>query len=702
MKVFLVFISLIYTGAIFSQEKFSPELLKNPNKYGKQIEQSFNIIEVEEFSLDSTKKQFALKNGLRSSTYVHPETWTDFNEDIEIKTIKIVFSKYPIRKNGYQMNHALLFNRLKNLFDIDPSLNDTLYNWEIVLQTNCKNDLQVDSLFHGVIIEYETTSNENITIETNPSNSIAIPNANSVVEVLNTIESFSDLPEEVLLDIKGRKPIEKTEILISYFEELLKDTATSEPTPEFLENHHHLIKRFLKQYGNNTNDLVYKIFDRNPQWKNALVVADWTGSMYQHGAQALLWHTLNFERSGLEYFTLFNDGDSKGTKAKKIGETGGVYYEKADKIDKVIQLYQLVMLKGGGGDGPENDLEAILKAQEKYPAHSEIILIADNNACVRDFDLLELIDEPVRVIICGYNDKSGINPQYVEIARKTGGSLHTIDIDIHNIQVELNKSGEIESILDYALKVGLDPCYFQESMYPDSYYKDKVYTNLDKAKKDKEYVRNIDLSSNSLIKPPRELKRFKRLETLNLSKNNISKINTSIYNLYPVQNLDLSENNISKIPYRIERMRKLKRLNLANNKIDTLYYNSLSGLKYLIYLNLSDNQLNYLPVNLNFRHLEILYLDNNNLEELPVSIGRLRKIKELSLNNNALTEINKKIGYLKKLEFLDLSNNDLSELPIAITKLKKLKRLVLSGNNFSKSYIEKIEELLPNTIVENQ
>ncbi|MBA3985909.1 MAG: hypothetical protein H0X63_04905, partial [Flavobacteriales bacterium] len=390
MRIVLLFAFLLtIVNSTIGQVRFSDEILNNPNKYGSIIEKSFNIKETSTFKIDSTTNKIFLKNGLRSSMYINPDAWLSIAENLEVISINIVFSKYPIRKNGYFMYHKLLFNRLKNLFLIDPYLNDSTIEWNITLHTNCLNDKQVDSLFHGVIIEYKLN---NLGLDSATNILATIPSSNSALEMLEFMESFNELPIEILLDIQNRDPIGKTEILIDYFEKLLKDTTTQEVTPEFLKKYELLINKFIKTYGNSNDSIVYKVFDRNKQWKNALIVADWTGSMYQYGAQALLWHTLNFENSGLEYFTLFNDGDLNSDKSKKIGETGGIYFEKADNIDKVIQLYQLVMLKGYGGDIPENDIEAIIKGIEKYPMHSEIILIADNNACVRDIEFLEYID----------------------------------------------------------------------------------------------------------------------------------------------------------------------------------------------------------------------------------------------------------------------------------------------------------------------
>jgi len=701
LSIFSIFFCF-YLSSLFGQEKFSREILDNPKKHGHEVELKFKITEVYEFEKDSSKTCIAIKNGLRSSNYINGDDWLKIEHKAEPIAIKIVFSKYPIRKHGYQMNHALLFNRLKNLFKIDPYLNDTLITWEIVLQTNCKNDNQVSNLFHGVVIEYKIVDDpEKNSDEVRLDNLALTPTVNAAIEVLEKIESFDELPQEIKYQLEGRTGVEKTEILIDYFEDVLTDTSLTEITPEFLTKHTRLIKKFIDTYGNFNDSIAYKVFERNTQWKNALIVSDWTGSMYQYGAQALLWHVLNFENSGIQFFTLFNDGDKKITKDKVIGKTEGVYFEKATNIDKLLKLYQLVILKGYGGDGPENDVEAILKGIEKYPVHSEVILIADNNACVRDMELLEFINQPVRVILCGYNEFAGINPQYLDIATKTGGSIHTIDMDIYNIKVKLNKKGETVSLLDYNYKVGMNPCYVKPTMYSKAYFESKLFKDIETAKKEKNNVINLDLSNQELNKIPPQIKKFKNIENLNLSNNNISKINSAIYNSETIETLDLSNNQLTVIPYKMERMYKLKNLNLKANKIDTIY-GSFSALRYLRYCNLSENNLGGLPKNMNLRYLETLFLDHNKFKEIPEAVTRLRKLKELSLSGNNITKVSKKITYLKRLEVLNLSDNQLTELPSSIYRLRRLKYLILSGNNFNKAYIEQLQQMLPTTIIEYQ
>lgn len=46
------------------------------------------------------------------------------------------------------------------------------------------------------------------------------------------------------------------------------------------------------------------------------------------------------------------------------------------------------------------------------------IMIADNNAPIKDITLIKQVTKPVNIILCGVTDK--IHPNYVELAAKTG------------------------------------------------------------------------------------------------------------------------------------------------------------------------------------------------------------------------------------------------------------------------------------------
>lgn len=172
---------------------------------------------------------------------------------------------------------------------------------------------------------------------------------------------------------------------------------------------------------------VLKIFKRNPNWKKELIVTDFTGSMSPYYDQVFIWyHLKNFKEP--VNFAFFNDGNRTPDHLKKTGKTGGIYMFSTDNMDTLFQRAYTTIMAGDGGDTPENDVEAILAAIKKFDKAKEIILIADNWAAMRDYSLIKLINKPVKVILCGTD--YGINPQYLDLAKETGGSIHTMNEDI--------------------------------------------------------------------------------------------------------------------------------------------------------------------------------------------------------------------------------------------------------------------------------
>lgn len=81
---------------------------------------------------------------------------------------------------------------------------------------------------------------------------------------------------------------------------------------------------------------------------------------------------------------------------------------------------------------------------------------------------------------------------------------------------------------------------------------------------------------------------------------------------------------------------------------------------------------------------------------LPSQIGGLKKLIILNASNNQMTGVPAEIGQLTNLEILDLSNNQLTGLPNELANLKNLKTLNLSGNQYSEQDLNAIRESLPN------
>jgi hypothetical protein len=145
---------------------------------------------------------------------------------------------------------------------------------------------------------------------------------------------------------------------------------------------------------------ILKILDRT-KWENTTIVGDVTGSMYKYTAQLLLWVKINPIGSLSKNFVFFNDGDNMPDKDKKLGSTGGIYFKSCSSYAEVENLMRGTMLKGGGGDYPENNIEALLTAEKAFPATEFQVMIADNWAAIKDKVLWQHLTKPVRIVVCG-------------------------------------------------------------------------------------------------------------------------------------------------------------------------------------------------------------------------------------------------------------------------------------------------------------
>lgn len=158
------------------------------------------------------------------------------------------------------------------------------------------------------------------------------------------------------------------------------------------------------------------------KWENTTLVCDVTGSMAPFNAQIIEFinNQLKNKLEAPQQFVFFNDGDDKKDKSKKVGQTGGIYACKSTSLDSISSVMISTMEKGMGGDLPENNIEALMKALEIYPKTKKLILIADNFASPRDMSLVKNIGVPVYVLVCG---GTVLNEDYLDLAYQTKGSI---------------------------------------------------------------------------------------------------------------------------------------------------------------------------------------------------------------------------------------------------------------------------------------
>lgn len=212
------------------------------------------------------------------------------------------------------------------------------------------------------------------------------------------------------------------------------------------------IKSVIKGSETTQDSVIMKVLDRNKDWKNALIVADVTGSMSPYLASLMLWLNINIQTKPYQKFVFFNDDDSNSTTQKLAFDKTGIWDIQTESFDKIVEVLATAMVKG---EHTENDLEAIFYGLKKYPNSDEIILIADHWESPCDMILLkELKDlkKPIRVILCGI--QGNVNMDYLEIARATGGSFHTIEDDL--VASVLSSVGKTISILGKSYRVFAD------------------------------------------------------------------------------------------------------------------------------------------------------------------------------------------------------------------------------------------------------
>lgn len=111
---------------------------------------------------------------------------------------------------------------------------------------------------------------------------------------------------------------------------------------------------------------------------------------------------------------------------------------------------------------------------------------------------------------------------------------------------------------------------------------------------------------------------------------------------------------------------------------------ALSLLPALQHLCLQDNQLTELPESLgNLRGMKMLLLGDNKLTRIPESMGNLQSLRRLYLQNNRLTALPESIGNLRSLQILYLQNNQLTAIPESFGNLHDLRTLFLDSNQLT-------------------
>lgn len=181
---------------------------------------------------------------------------------------------------------------------------------------------------------------------------------------------------------------------------------------------------------------TYRVLSRNvAQWNQAVIVCDFTSSMYPYSTQLMTWFRKNQANSEITGLVFFTDCDSLGRETAP-GRAGQFYTTRSRVTSQVLPL-MLASARNtlGNHDDAENDLEALIYAQNQFPEGKHLILIADNSSSVKDLNRLPELHVPVHIILCGpaYDSARAFRLDYHKIAQQTGGSLHTLEDDLTDV-----------------------------------------------------------------------------------------------------------------------------------------------------------------------------------------------------------------------------------------------------------------------------
>ena len=215
-----------------------------------------------------------------------------------------------------------------------------------------------------------------------------------------------------------------------------------------------------------------------------------------------------------------------------------------------------------------------------------------------------------------------------------------------------------------------------------------------------EIIKTLIASNNNLEKIEEEqLQRCKSISTLDLSHNNIRKIENLFY-LHHLHVLNLSCNSISVIE-NLEGDVNLRQLNLAENGITTIFIRS--PLPRLVLLDISGNKLRRLTGINSFPCLSSLFIERCFLTSLNglQNLLNLRKISAASnqiadfqpfslpllshieIQNNRITSLSSFVMF-QSLVFLDLSGNPIDDNGLGVqAQLPELKEFKANGSNIS-------------------
>jgi len=185
-------------------------------------------------------------------------------------------------------------------------------------------------------------------------------------------------------------------------------------------------------------------------------------------------------------------------------------------------------------------------------------------------------------------------------------------------------------------------------------------------------LKEIDLSYAQLTEIPEFVYKAKKLETLVLDYNSITKLPRQLRGLDSLKRIYWRDNQLGGARPKISKLIQVKKLSLADNSLEKLPKTKrLAGLEIL---ELKGNEFERIPVNRlkKNRKLKELAIGENPLKIEEAKYKKLAFLKSFKANKCGLETVHPSFYLLTGLDEIQLHENRLTHLPDGISNLKSL------------------------------
>jgi Leucine-rich repeat (LRR) protein len=177
---------------------------------------------------------------------------------------------------------------------------------------------------------------------------------------------------------------------------------------------------------------------------------------------------------------------------------------------------------------------------------------------------------------------------------------------------------------------------------------------------------------------------LRRLKPTPLPKINSPRFSALTRDNSPAANLNLWKKRLGVVPESVWEQTELETLVLADNDLKEISLR-IGALKKLRMLDLGHNLLSAVPETLGELSglTDFLYLHDNRLTALPASLGKLTRLRYLNIGENPLEEFPECVCEMAGLIEMRATDNGLREVPGSIGRLSLLRELHLRNNKLS-------------------